>query len=214
MSSMECSQFISHLDSWMEGEREPGAQAHLQSCQACRTLAADLDAIQAAAPALSIADPEPPARVWTALRAQLVEEGLIREAAPAVSSTRTPWLAGLFTQVPRPALAGGYLALLLALAFGLSGPSTVTQSRPPSFPVGAELNTFEQTTVSSFAGSKSAVSASLHENLEIVDHYIALCEKSVREEPQNDAAREYLYEAYQQKADLLAVITERGDSIQ
>ena len=54
------------------------------------------------------------------------------------------------------------------------------------------------------------VTASLHKNLAIVDNYIALCEKSVREDPQNEAARDYLYEAYQQKADLLAQMTERG----
>ena len=58
------------------------------------------------------------------------------------------------------------------------------------------------------------MSTSLHENLAIVDNYIALCEKSVREEPENEVAREYLYQAYQQKADLLAQMTERGDPSQ
>jgi hypothetical protein len=38
-----------------------------------------------------------------------------------------------------------------------------------------------------------------------------LCEKSVHEEPENEVARDYLYEAYQQKADLLAQLNERGD---
>jgi hypothetical protein len=53
------------------------------------------------------------------------------------------------------------------------------------------------------------VTASLHKNLEIVDNYISLCENSVREEPENELAREYLYEAYQQKADLLAQLNEQ-----
>jgi hypothetical protein len=48
--------------------------------------------------------------------------------------------------------------------------------------------------------------------LAIVDNYIALCEKSVREDPENEIARDYLYEAYEQKADLLAQMTERGVS--
>ncbi len=51
----------------------------------------------------------------------------------------------------------------------------------------------------------------MHKNLAIVDNYISLCEKSVREEPENEVARDYLYDAYQQKADLLAQMTERGD---
>ena len=54
------------------------------------------------------------------------------------------------------------------------------------------------------------VTASLHKNLEIVDNYIALCEKSVQEDPENELARDYLYGAYQQKADLLAQISGRG----
>lgn len=214
MSSIGCSEFAAQMGSWMEGERDPAAQAHLAHCEACRSLAADIDTIQGAAPTLSVADPEPPARVWAALRAQLVQEGLIREVLPPPAAERQPWLAALLTQLPRPALAGACLALLIAVGFGLSGRVSQWTSRAPAFPLSAQLNSAEQTTVSSFAGSNSAVSASLHQNLEIVDHYIALCEKSVRDEPQNDAAREYLYEAYQQKADLLDMITERGDSIQ
>jgi hypothetical protein len=53
------------------------------------------------------------------------------------------------------------------------------------------------------------VTASLHSNLEIVDNYISLCQDSVREEPDNEIARDYLYEAYQQKADLVAQLNER-----
>jgi hypothetical protein len=62
--------------------------------------------------------------------------------------------------------------------------------------------------------ANSDVSASLHRNLAIVDNYIALCEKSVHDEPQNELARDYLYEAYRQKADLLAQMSERGENIQ
>jgi hypothetical protein len=55
------------------------------------------------------------------------------------------------------------------------------------------------------------VNASFQKNLQIVDKYIAMCEKSVREEPGNELARDYLYGAYQQKADLLAEMSERGE---
>ena len=211
MSTMGCSDFMGQLEQWMEGQRHDSARAHVQSCRACRSFVTDLDAIQAAAPTLSIADPEPPARVWAVLRSQLVDEGLIREQSAANWRRERSWFAGLFTHVPRPALASAYLTLLVLLAFGLGGP-VMQQSRPaPAFALADELDHAEQTTVSSFDSSKSPVSADLHQNLEIVDHYIALCEKSVREEPGNDVAREYLYQAYQQKADLLSMITERGD---
>ena len=103
------------------------------------SVAADLDAIQSAAPTLSVADPEPPARVWTALRAQLIEEGLIRENVPVAAVEDKSWFARLFPSVPRPALAGGYLALLVALAFGLSSPFALHTSAPPSFPLSAAI---------------------------------------------------------------------------
>ena len=76
---------------------------------------------------------------------------------------------------------------------------------------GAQLDSAEQTTVTSFGRSNPAASAALHKDLAIVDNYIALCEKSVSEEPENEAARDYLYEAYQQKADLLAEMSDRGE---
>lgn len=213
MSTIGCNEFVHQLDSWMEGERPPDARAHARDCASCRSFAADLDAIQGAAPTLTIADPEPPARVWIALRAQLEREGLIRDGVEDSSSVSRSWLAGLFTAVPRPALAGAYLALLITVAFGLVGPFALRTGQATAFPFSTQLDNAEQTTFSSFAGSNSTVSTTLHHNLAIVDNYIALCEESVREEPDNSAARDYLYQAYQQKADLLAVMTERGDSI-
>ena len=74
----------------------------------------------------------------------------------------------------------------------------------------AELQTAEKDRFRRNAVSDPVVTASLHDNLAIVDNYIALCEKSVREEPENEVARDYLYSAYEQKADLLAQMTERG----
>jgi hypothetical protein len=76
-------------------------------------------------------------------------------------------------------------------------------------PLSAQLMSAEKASFSSSPASETPVTASLHQNLEIVDNYISLCENSVREEPENELAREYLYEAYQQKADLLAQLNER-----
>jgi len=44
----------------------------------------------------------------------------------------------------------------------------------------------------------------------VVDHFIAMCENSVREQPDNEMAREYLYGAYEQKAELLATAMNRS----
>jgi hypothetical protein len=83
-----------------------------------------------------------------------------------------------------------------------------TQSSANS--VSAQLDSVEHTTVTSIR-SNPAVADALHKNLAIVDNYISLCEKSVRENPQSEMARDFLYDAYQQKASLLAQMNEYGE---
>jgi len=58
--------------------------------------------------------------------------------------------------------------------------------------------------------SRANLADSASKNLQIVDNLIAVCEKKVRENPYDPLAREYLYGAYQQKADLLSQLSERG----
>ncbi len=61
------------------------------------------------------------------------------------------------------------------------------------------------------AGS-SDVDVSLRQNLDIVDNFIVDCEQHIKEQPQDDLTREYLSGAYQQKAELISVMMERGGS--
>jgi hypothetical protein len=222
MSKMGCNEFLNQLDSWMDGVRPFEGRAHVRECAHCRGLVEDMDAIRQTAGAWSAADEDPPARVWVSLRAKLQEEGLIRgEARDSVSSeakVRRGWLAGIFATVPRPALAGAYLLALIAFSVALTGRSTrelnenrwISGTQTSTGTLSAQLQTAEQDTVSAMVESNPVVTASLHDNLAIVDNYIALCEKSVQEEPENEIARDYLYGAYEQKADLLAQMTERG----
>jgi hypothetical protein len=215
MRAMNCSEFLDQIDRWMEGERSPAAEAHLSTCPQCRNLIADLDAIRDTASTMAASDPEPPARVWIALRAQLEQEGLIREPRQGLAH----WLNGLLGTVPRPALAGAYLAALVAVGFAISGPAHMQSDsnawmsgmQSSTQPLSASLDTAEQDTISSLADRNPVVTASLRKNLAIIDNNIALCEKSVREQPDSEFARDYLYEAYQQKADLIAQVTEGGD---
>lgn len=62
-----------------------------------------------------------------------------------------------------------------------------------------------------FAGN-STVDASLRQNLRTVDEFIAECEHHLKVNPQDELAREYLYSAYQQKAELLAAMMDSGRS--
>jgi hypothetical protein len=223
MSGMGCNEFHNQLVSWMEGERSAEARAHLATCADCRALITDLDAIRQRAHAWGADEVAPPERLWVSLRARLEAEGLIRrdaagEAAPKRAKTKRGWFAGIFDVVPRPVLAGAYLAALIGASIALTGTSTrqldearwMNGTRDTTGALSADLQNAERDTVSAIGQSDPVVAASLHDNLAIVDNYIALCEKSVREDPENEIARDYLYEAYEQKADLLAQMTERG----
>lgn len=215
MDKIACREFSQQITSWVEGARTRDAEAHLRECGDCRNLLADLGLMEAAAHDWAREEFEPPARVWTSLRAKLEQEGLIHTPRRARRSWLGAWLPG----VPRPVLAGAYLAALVAIAFGLSGPvhSRINQQRwletaqNTAAPLDTELNSYEQATISTLPNTDPVVTASLRKNLAIVDNYIALCEKSVDEEPQNETARDFLYGAYQQKADLLAQMSERGE---
>src|SRR5713226_8042045 len=217
---MQCQEFDQVFEQQEAAPLPADAAAHLGACGQCRAMVSDLEAIQAVARGMAAAQVEPPERMWVSLRAQLVSEGLIREPAEAVHTAG--WLSGWFAGVPRPALAGAYLAFVLA-AVGLivvqSNLRRVEMSRSTPAPtptataaLDSQLTTVERRTISAMRQNNPVVTDSLRKNLDIVDNFIALCEKDVREEPENDVAREYLYGAYQQKAELLAMMVDRGAS--
>jgi len=234
MATISCNEFLDKLESWMEGDRQPTGQAHYQSCVACQDLVSDMEAIRSTARTWETdAAAEPPARIWASLRLRLEAEGLIHDPAssdvaitvPAAESQlqggvkhRASWLDGIFGGMARPALAGAYLVALVAVCVPMSGLGTqrgpndrwTNLTQNTTVPLRSQLDKVEHT-VFSLSAADPVVTASLHKNLAIVDNYIVLCEKSVNEEPGNEVARDYLYSAYEQKADLLAQMTENGD---
>lgn len=206
---MECTEFTAELEHWPEGPNFRAASQHLEVCTRCRSLVAELQAIQLAAQALEQEVPEPPERLWTNLRSRLEEEGLIRPRRWYARLADWPYL------VPRPALAGASFVLLFTLAtgMGLLRPATVSNLPVPEvdaelsaemFAVRAQVNRISRVV------RDPVVAASYRENLAIVENLIRQCEKAVREQPDNPLAREYLYSAWRQKAELVATITERG----
>lgn len=212
---MQCHEFELSLEQSAFERLPADAAAHLDDCGQCRALVSDLEAIQAAARQLP-AEVNPPERVWVSLRAQLEAENLIRK--PVAGDREIAEHPGWFAWLPRPALASAFLSVLLATAvligvrsdFRRQQYETLREPQPATTLVASQLTAVEHHTVSALRPQNPAITASLRENLDIVDNFIALCEKSVREEPQNQLAREYLFGAYQQKADLLAAMMDRG----
>lgn len=214
MAPMRCNEFWQVSGEWMDGERNPAAVSHMAGCARCRALIADLDRIGNAGALLP--ETEPPARVWTAIRSQLEKEGLIR--TPGLGWWQRLGAFGAF----RPALAGAYLSVVIvgAVVLGtqVKAPSRADQqavwlerAQTAMAPLATELSSAETKTVPALQAQGNDVTATLNHNLAIVDNMISMCEKSVREDPQNEMTRDYLYTAYQQKADLLATMAESAE---
>jgi hypothetical protein len=228
MAPVSCSYFRSRFESWLENsgsenDRPGDLDSHARDCRACAALLEDLGALEAAARDLGSVEPEPPQRIWLSLSAQLEREGLIRAGERVTAEAHRGWLAGIAAWlrgsawgIPRPVFAAGYVAVIVVLGFSLSGPihrqvvDYEWREGTNTSDINAHLTLAAQRTVA-LPVANPVVTASLHDNLAIVDNYIALCEKSVRKDPQNEIARDYLYDAYQQKAYLLAQMNERGD---
>jgi hypothetical protein len=222
---MQCNQFERILEQQDTAAPLPGpALAHIAICEGCRALTADLDAIRKAAMGLDAEGIAPPEHIWISLRNQLEAEGIIHEPNSDVAAAAAPGI-GWWSVLQRPALAGAFLALILAAATSISylGNSTQMAVHPQfvftqqTSVVPTADNVFKEELLSvdnvsgpEFRRLDTAVTDSIHRNLGIVDNLIVLCEKSVREQPGNAMAREYLYGAYQQKAELLATAMDHG----
>jgi hypothetical protein len=218
---MQCNQLEQILEQQADGPLPEPAVAHINACEVCRGLTADLDAIHDAVTELGAEGIAPPEHVWIALRNQLEAEGIIREPRSAPQSVKHGW----WFAFQRPALAGAFLALALVAAGLISymGNSTQMAVHPQldfkqeasAVPTAESVFREEVLTVSDenipgFQQKDAAVTDSIRYNLNIVDNFIAMCEKDVREQPENEMAREYLYGAYEQKAELLATAMDRG----
>jgi hypothetical protein len=208
---MQCQEFEVVLEQASDKPMSGEAAAHLSQCKNCRSLAADFATIETLARELNQPEIEPPSRIWNQLRVQLEEEGIIRVHAHGGAAEKNPgWLAGVFAWVRRPALVATYAALMV-LAAGLAWEKSIRAPEIRNDVASAaaantqnSLNQLEAKTESDLETANPEVNAALRRDLKIVNDFIAVCEKAVREEPQDETARQYLYGAYQQKSQLLA----------
>jgi hypothetical protein len=210
---MNCQEFARQTERWMEGERTAEAREHALACPHCGALVEDLDAIRLVAPQLA-GDVAPPPRLWTSIRTQLEKEKLIRQ--PGLLEHVAEWF-----RVPlRPVATAAAAALAVALAVFVvmprgqriqpQGPNWLSTDQPELSRVDTQLDHVESGAIRSLHTADPAVSDTLRQNLMIVNRQIAMCEKTLEQAPQDENTRDYLYDAYQQKADLLNMIAERS----
>ena len=189
-------------------------RGHVAGCRQCQGYIADLETIVSAAHELP-AEVEPPSRVWVALRTQLELEGIIKEPAAAPKAETISWWSGFGQLFRGRALATLTIGAVLAAAAVLQVRQTPAPPPPPG-PIeliGQQVNQQEVDLENMHLASTSPVDAALKQNLKDIDGFIADCERHLKETPQDELAREYLSDAYQQKAELLAAMMDRGRSV-
>jgi len=188
------------------------ARKHVAGCGNCQSLVEDLTEIVATAHLLP-AEVEPPARVWVSLKAQLEAEGIIKP--PVIATQRVSSWAGFQDLFRSRVLATGVVGLLVVAA-------VTSQLQHSSAPQTEAHNFFNDTAIALNADeaslnqvslSSEPVDVSLHQNLDIVDKFIADCEQRIKDEPGDELTREYLTGAYEQKAELISAMMERRGSV-
>lgn len=234
---MQCKDIEAVLENEGLSPLPDNVRAHAASCSACSALIADFSAILSAAETLP-AEVEPPNRVWVSLRNQLEAEGIIKTDSELVVQPQPSWLESLSRILSGRALATAAVGLVIvAAAFvqigrdvprepGLKPPQIADVIKPPTPIVdkepmaeqGRTLRQEEQNLpmvqpVGGFANADRVVDTSLRQNLASLNLFIEECRHRLKEDPNDELAREYLSVAYQQKAELLSAMLDRGRSV-
>jgi hypothetical protein len=198
------------------------AKAHLATCVHCQDFVSDLATIVSVANELP-AEIAPPARVWVSLRAQLELEGIIKTPVVSAAGERPSWWHRFNDLFRSRALATAAVGLTIVAAGVLqlrqpveAPPVSPAQQWPGPFAQTAKVLNEQEVDLRNMqlaGGSTSRVDDSLRLNLQQVDDFIADCERHVSAAPQDELAREYLSNAYQQKAELLSAMMDREGSL-
>lgn len=222
---MTCAQVDDRLDAWLQGRlaraEVVALEEHLAGCSECQTLVEDARLLQREA--RLIGSEGPPAGAWDRLAERLQQQVDVRRVAPA--SGREPggfswrWMAVAATLA---VVVGGSLFVLRQSLFTANGsaPPAVEAIATPSTPatlvesIELELDQaaqhyeraisgLEQVASESESPLDPAVTATLRENLEIIDSAIDDSREALRAEPDSQLAQESLFDAFRRKVALL-----------
>jgi hypothetical protein len=216
-----CREFDLNLAAYLEGEASADVPTHADQCSSCGAILDGLEFIRAAARDLPLESPSP--RVWSNIRATLAEEGLIREQ---VSFWRR-WFPSV-SLVPRSAPAAALaFALLLAVIMVFKGdiqrngsrnpaltPATVSAVQVSLSGVQSNLARTVQEMEEDYRAREASLDPSAKQvyqaGLTSLNNSIHECLDSLHKQPHNMLVREYLMQAYAQKAEVLASALEYG----
>ncbi len=223
---MHCNQYREAIQDLADGTlgpvRRAELQTHLDHCDACSALGADLRKIRDAAAALD--RPAPPDRVWLQIAGRLRQEGRVVETA-GPQRRRVALLALAAALV---LMVGGSLWLLLpmkqaaSVAYGPADPGTPGPIDPAGNAgrgdavqsIADDLKVAETHYQSAIVKLEQAAKANdgtidaqtakvLRTNLQVIDEAIAESRTALQQQPQSQPARDSLFEALRRKVSLL-----------
>lgn len=230
---MQCKEIESVLENEGLLPLPEAARAHVASCDACRGLVEDFSAIVAVTEELP-AEVEPPTRVWVALRNQLEAEGIIKSPGQIAEAMQPSWWENLSRILRGRALATAAVGLVIVAAAIVqiqrnrspvnsgskteaAAVETLLSPYTPNEPLGTTGQILHQDAQNIpmvlQAADQDRVDASLRQNLRSLNQFIEECRRRLKEDPNDELAREYLSDAYQQKAELLSAMLDRGRSV-
>lgn len=208
---MYCSQYRDVIQELVDGTlgpvRRAELQTHLDHCDDCRALVADLQKIRATAASLD--RPQPPDHVWMQIAGRLRQEGRV-SGASSVPRRNLAWLALAAALV---IAVGGSIYVLLPLrsqqaTSGNAAAGTTVQSAAD------EMQIADQHMQLAIEGMRRAVDmndgtldaetrAVIEKNLQVLDGAISESRAALKSDPQNAPARASLFDALRQKVTLL-----------
>ena len=219
-----CERYLNAIHELADGTLGPIRRAelelHLESCGACRALAADLQEIVRSARSLDVM--EPPARVWTSIAGRLRTERGMTEPSGALGRHRSMAMLAIAAAL---VLAVG--ASLFLLRRPVTPPQTTTTAQTPGEPASGNAasgnaasedpvqgvvknlaatedafqNLVEASEASNTVDPKTA--AALKKNLLVINEAIKDTRKALDADPQSAPARASLYEVLKQKIQFL-----------
>ena len=226
---MFCKQYSEAIQEFADGTlgpvRRAELQTHLEQCDECRALLADLRKIREAAAALE--QPAPPDRVWLQIAGRLRQEG--RVAQPASRGGRR--MALLAIAAALVLMVGGSLWFLYPMrqaannsvaqsttnpgateprsqGGGNAAQSDTVQSIADDLMVAerhyqAAIGKLEQAAKVNDGAIDAQTAGVLRKNLQVIDQAIAESRTALNKEPQSQPARDSLFEALRRKVSLL-----------
>ena len=216
---MTCAEFQAVLPDFLEGSGTADQQSHLTLCPVCSGLVSDINTISQQAKLLRASD-EPSPRVWNSIEIALRQEGLIREPGAELvqaspNSLRHWALAWLV-----PATAA-FLITFGILRYERPAPPPQVVEHSGAAPSAATAPATSQTAsavvessedkqlLESIGTRSPAMRASYEKELRHVNEYIRDAEQSAKAHPEDEEAQEYLMNAYEQKAMVYELASDR-----